>query len=311
MRDYKARPGQRGRKPARPIPPYRSRRSRAPLPRGFRPLAAAQAPRSERPRRLARALGTLRALGRLRLRSVLLGAALAWLLAGLLSGAVALWRAPLGEVALTGNRVVPGAAVVQLAGLEAGLRMNALDPYELARRIDAHPRILSSDVRRLYPGRLAVRLREREPELRVRLADGRTAVVDRDNVVLELLPAGRAPGPEQAPLPLVAVAARDAAPSQPLDDPGIARARAALRAVGRVHLADAGAVAVDAGRPFQVTLLLPNGVRLIAPPERLEAALRIYRSTTERYPAAFEFGGAVDLTSLRDDGTGRIVLRRP
>jgi hypothetical protein len=36
----------------------------------------------------------------------------------------------------------------------------------------------------------------------------------------------------------------------------------------------------------------------------------VYRAIAERYPLAFESGGAVDLTTLAADGSGRIVLRR-
>lgn len=307
MRDYKARPGRKGRKPARRSPPPRLKRASEALPKGYPPLARPQPPRREGPGRIALAL---RGLRRWPLRTLLFGSALAWMLAGLASGGLALLQAPLREVVLEGNAAVPAQEVLRLGGLSAGLSMQAVDPFDTAQRIAAHPRVTSVDVRRLYPGRVAIRLRERQPELRVRLRDGRTALVDRENVVLSLLPAGQAPPAELSGLPLVAVAAGNAAPSQLLRDPGIERGRAVLRTLQRLQFGAQPPLVIDAGNPFLLTLLLRQGTRLIVPPEHLESALRVYRAIAERYPLAFESGGAVDLTTLAADGSGRIVLRR-
>ena len=307
MRDYKARPGPRGRKPLRHPRSPRVKRGREPVPRGFQPLARPQAARRER---LDRAARLVHALPRLPLRTLLAGAALLWLLAGLGYGGYRLWQEPLREVVLSGNDAVPAAAVLQLGGLAAGLELGRIDPYETARHIATHPRVVSADVRRLVPGRVAIRLRERHADLRVRLTDGRIALVDPDNVVLSLLPARAALAPELRALPLVAGAASDAEASRPLRDAGIERGRAALEALQAQEYADPTHTVIDASDPFLVTLRLPTGARLIVEPDRIDLALRSYRELRERYPLAFEGGGAVDLTTLDADGGGRIVLRR-
>ncbi len=307
MRDYKARPGPRGRKPLRRPHNPRFKRGREPVPKGFQPLARPSAAKRERPHRVSR---LLRALPRLPLRTLLTGAALLWLLAGLGYGGWRLWQEPLREVVLSGNEAVPAATVLKLGGLSAGLELGRIDPYETARRIGSHPRVISADVRRLVPGRVAIRLRERHADLRVRLTDGRIALVDPDNVVLSLLPARTGLPPELRALPLVAAAASSAEPSLPLRDPGIERGRAALAALQAQGYADPAHTVVDASDPFLITVRLPSGARLIVEPDRIDLALRTYRETLERYPLAFEGGGAVDLTTLSADGGGRIVLRR-
>lgn len=306
MRDYKARPGRKGRKPARPAPAPR-RKARVPeLPRGFVPLTRPPEARHAPPPRLR---GLLRSARRIPLRAVLLGAALAWLAAGLVAGTVALWQSPLEEVQLAGNAAVSAQTVLELGGLAAGLPMSRLEPYALARRIAAHPRLLSADVRRVYPGRLRVRVHERQAQLRVALEDGRTAVVDGDDVVLSVLPAG-APVPETlAGLPLVRGAAASAAPSEPLHDPALTRGRRARVALEELDFPDAGRIVVDGRDPFLVRLILPDGQRLIAPEQHLEPALRTWRTLRERVPALLARAGTVDLAELRSEGHGRVYLR--
>jgi cell division septal protein FtsQ len=307
MRDYKARPGPKGRKPAPRHPLARNPRSREALPKGFPPLPRPPAARPPRPHRLA---GALRAVAGWPWRGLAFGAALAWLLAGLAWGGVALWQAPLREVRLSGNAVVAPDDVLRLGGLSAGLPLHRLDPYATAQRIAAHPRLNAVDVRRLYPGRVAIRVRERQAELRVRLRDGRTALVDPDDVVLSLLPAGAALTPEQAALPLVGGLAGPAQPSRPLHEAGLARARALLAALRQEGLPEPERAVIDAGDPFLLTVQLAAGPRLIVPAAHAAAALRTYRTLAERYPSAFEAGRAVDLTPLDAAGGGRIVLRR-
>jgi hypothetical protein len=283
---------------------------RGALPRGLTAPAAAAAPVPRPPPRPPRHY-----LSRLRLgvhwpaRTVLFGAVLAWLVPGLAAGAWALWRAPLQELRLEGRRALAAEDVLRLTGLQAGLAMHAVDPFQTAQRLRAHPRVVAADVRRVYPGRVDVRLVERTAELRVLLADGRTALVDRDDVVLDLLPRGTAPTGAAAALPLVATAARTVEPSRPLRDPGLGRARAALVALRELGFADADRAAVDAGDPFLLRMRLAGGARLILTPDRLEPALRAYREVSERYPTVFRQGGAVDLTTLDPEGGGRIVIR--
>ncbi|HKI97970.1 MAG TPA: FtsQ-type POTRA domain-containing protein [bacterium] len=310
MRDYKARQGPKSRKPPRRVANPRSGRTRAPLPKGFQPLSPpSKAPqrRPERPNHLTVALGRLR---RWPLRTVLFGAAATWLLAGLVSGGIALWQAPLREVRITGNRVVETGTLLRLGGLSAGLSMRDVDPYETARRMAAHPRVTAVDVRRLYPGRLAIRVRERQPELRVRLADGSTALVDRDNVVLSVLPVGMAAPAEIAHLPLVTGAIAPAVPSEPLHDSALHRGREALAVLKALDFAQPEAATVDAHDPFLLRLRLADGTRLIAPSETLASALRVYQETHAHYPQVFQDAGAIDLTTLDAQGGGRIVLHR-
>lgn len=325
MRDYKARPCSKARKPSRHVPTPRFGRRRAALPKGFTPLAA--------PRRMTRArqkapgapgpaasgggsqgpsrmVLAWRGLRRVSLRRVVFWGALTWLVAGLATGAVALWKAPLQRVLVTGNRVVPTETVLRLGGLEAGMRTSQVDPFETARRIAAHPRLTAVDVRRLYPGRVAIRVHERQPALRVRLDDGRTALIDPHGVVLDLLPTGSKPSPDLAALPLITGVRTTPTPSAVLEDPALDRARRALAAARRLGLAHGPPLAVAAGNPFLLGLGLPDGTRLILPPARIAQALRTFLRLRRDYPSAFTTDRTIDLTPLRPDGSGRIILRR-
>lgn len=309
MRDYKAHLGPKGRKPAR-HGPFASHSSRAEkLPRRFQPLARPPAPpRPERPSRLRPWLERVR---RVPLHGVLLGAALLWLTAGLAVGAAHLWQAPLREVVLAGNAAVSADAVLRLSGLRAGQPMHEVDPYALAARIAAHPRVVSADVRRLYPGRVAIRLRERAAELRIALRDGRTAVVDADNVVLFVQPPGAPAAEAVRHLPRITGVAASPTPGRPLHDAAVNRGRAALAALGELGFPEVERVVVEGGDPFLLTLRLPDGPRLVVPHEQLEPALRTYRALTERSPQALAGMETVDLTAVTAEGTGRIFLRRP
>lgn len=306
MRDYKARPGPRARKPLRGMPPAFRRRKEAP-PKGFTPLRPPEPARPERPSRIAAAA---RGVRRWPLRSVLFGAAAAWAVAGLCVGGWALATAPLQEVTLEGRVEVPADTVLSLAGLSAGLSLLDVDPYETARRIDTHPRIVATDVRRRFPGRLSIRVRERQPDLRVVLPDGRVALIDRDNVVLHLLPPG-APldDPVQA-LPVVRGVRAAAMPSEPLNSVAIRRARAALVAIRELGVPAGAPVSLDTGEAFRLQLRLADGRRLILPYDNLERALRTYQALADRYPQVLESMHAVDLTPLATPGAARVVLRR-
>lgn len=123
----------------------------------------------------------------LRLRHGVAALAMAWLVAGLADGAFALWNAPVAAITVQGALTLSREEVLATAGLAEGDSMAAADPYTLARRLVAHPRVLSADARRILPDRMLLTLHEREPRMRVVLSDGSEALVDADGTVLDIV----------------------------------------------------------------------------------------------------------------------------
>jgi hypothetical protein len=235
---------------------------------------------------------------------------LLWLGAGLVSGGVALWSGPLEQVILTGNTTLAPGEVIRAGGLGGGLSLGSVDPYQVAGRIAAHPRVRRADVRRLFPGRLRIRIEERSPELRVLTGDGRIALVDAENVVLSLAPQeGPLPGNLRA-LPLVTGLTARAVPSTVLGDPGLARARGAMAALLELAYPIGARTVVDGGHPFLLHLRLPEDRLVVIPYDRLEPALRTYQALVEGEPALLEGVQVVDFGALDAAGGGRLLLRR-
>lgn len=231
-----------------------------------------------------------------------------WLAIGLIAGGVALWRAPLESVTLEGNHRLEGQALLKLGGLRAGLDMNLADPFDVARSIAAHPHIATADVRRLYPGRLMIRIRERVPQFEVRLEGGKTAIVDRDNVVLTLIGGQKGAKVKFSGLPLVGGVKEKAVIGEPLTSPALARARRIIGVMERIGFSEMGRVEVDGKMPFQSQVTFPGGQRLLLPETDMEQAIQMFRRLITGNSKLFEGKAIIDLSGVTQGVHGRIVL---
>lgn len=315
MKDYKARFGPKGRKPkkkqlpnstlgisGRPSRPARvNAKTASPLQRSWPKRLLHQA---------ATALGlpSIAKFKRAHLPMAAWSLCAVWLALGMIFGGVALWKAPLESVILDGNRRMAGQALLKLGGLSAGLDMRQADPFEVARKIVAHPHIASADVRRLYPGRLMIRVRERVPQFEVRLKDGSTAIVDKDSVVLAIFEAGRGAKPKSSGLPMVVGITESGAVGKALTSPVLTRARRIIAVMERTGFSAMGRVEVNGKRPFQSQVIFPGGQRLLLPEVGMEPAIQLFRRLITGNPKLFEGKAIIDLSGVTQGVQGRIVL---
>lgn len=318
MKDYKARSGPKGRKPSKKHP---SNSSLGLSGRSSRPGYANSLPVTETgrswPIRLLRdgaaslGLASLGKLNRGHLPLLAWSLCACWLAMGLAAGGAALWRAPLESVMLEGHRLLEGQALLKLGGLRAGLTMEQADPFEVAKRIAAHPQIATADVRRLYPGRLTIRIRERIPQFEVRLEGGKTAIVDEDSVVLALFEPPKGVKANSTGLTLVGGIGEEGVIGKALTSPVLARARRIVGVMERIGFSEMGRVEVDGRMPFQSQVTFPGGQRLLLPEKDMELAINLFRRLITGNPKLFEGKAIIDLSGLTDGIYGRIVLSPP
>ena len=180
------------------------------------------------------------------------------LLAAGVAGAVAwaLFVSPLlavRSVTVTGTHVVPPAEVLAAAGVQPGTPLIRVNTAQVAARVDTISQVSDALVRRSWPNRLVIVIRERTPALAVMAPGGGYDLVDADGVVVRWT-ASR-PG-----LPLYSTAA--AAPVASLrGDPALASAAAVLGELpaGVRH----SVVSVTATDPDQVTVRLAGGITVL------------------------------------------------
>ena len=158
MQDYKPkRPRARGifsRLRSRPVPSTRKSAGVA----GLNPAAASRPSKPPLARRLAGALRALRLPKRIP-GGLLLAAGLMWLVPGTITGLTRIWEEPLTHVRVEGAAILVPLQVAAAAGLQPGLPLGGLDPLTVAARVLSNPWVERADVRRIFPGRMDVRIR--------------------------------------------------------------------------------------------------------------------------------------------------------
>ena len=305
MKDYKPPPGSRGRKPSRrqKSPAAKASDSFSPFRRPFPNARPGQGLSfSVRKRfagwRMGHVLGAVWGLCAL------------WLAAGFVTGGIALWRAPLEKVRLEGHGTLSAATVLEVGGLSAGMEMNQADPYQVARRLAAHPKIATADARRIFPGRLLVNIQERRPDFGVNFADGWSAVLDRENVVLAMAPPGEKARALLAGLPAVRGVTAKAKVGAMLPGPLVTRAREVIGLLKRLGFSELERVRVHGDRPFRLTVEFPGGQLVLLPKDEVEAPLRVYRKIVTGQPELVARMATIDLSGVNAKGEGRIVMSR-
>lgn len=325
MKDYKSRPRPKGKKPSRKA--KKSQRmagnvragkdtagkgtaGKEGLLTGFRQLQIPETGRDKRGRpELPGAPFRLRLPGIAPLIRIAFMLSLIWLTAGLIAGSIALWQSPLAEVSFSGNDRLSASELVAAGGLTAGMALGSVEPFELARRLAAHPRVRSANVRRLYPGRLSIEIRERTPALRVRFAEGGSALIDSDGIVLSRSPPGEPENPGGGDLPLLTGLRGFPAVGEALTDPVLQRGREALRTLRELEYFQGKPMQIDAGDPLFLFIRVPGGQRLQIPPGMVSEALTVYKKIFQAAPGLFEGVEVLDFSPLTPGGGGRLILR--
>ncbi len=316
MKDYKSRPRPKGKKSSRKA--KKSQRTagkvtagKESLPKGFRKLQPLETGREKRVRpefpgdRIRLRLPGIAPFFRATFLFSLI-----WLAAGLVNGSIALWQSPLREVSFSGNDRLPASELVATGGLTAGMALGSVDSFELARRLAAHPKVRSANVRRLYPGRLSIEIRERTPALRVRFAEGGSALIDSGGIVLSSSPKGEPENPAGEELPLLTGLRGLPAVGERLTDPALQRGREALRALRELEYFQGKRIHIDAGDPLFLFIRVPGGQRLQIPPGMVSEALTVYKKIFQAAPGLFEGAEVLDFSPLGPGGGGRLILRR-
>lgn len=231
-----------------------------------------------------------------------------WLLGGAVYTVGSVWNAPLSRLEITGHEALTKVQVAAAAGLYPGIPVGGLDPLATAERLMAHARVKQASVRRMIPGALAIDLRERRPAALAVLADGSTAMLDREGIVLEVgLSAVQAAA---SGLPTVKTAAAPAMRGARMKGTALTEGlRLSERA--RRLAPDAGRLIVDATDAFSVRVHLPEqGRTVILPMESAEQTLETYfaiEPVLERSVPGFR---TADLRAAQRKGVGWVALRR-
>jgi len=308
MRDYKARRVTKRRRPLKGRLPFLKRRKSQELPKGFRPLAKldplppSTPPRPDSPFQLGQWFQAARPA-----RWAYAGI-LALVIAGMAIQGWQAWHGTLDRVRVSGNTTLPSKLIVDTAGLTAGMRLGDVDPFSVAIRLRQDTRVESADARRIYPHTVWIDVKERIPDARVLLAEGKAALIDRHDVVIRI---------EQAragDLPLIRGVKGPVQPGVPLMDPGLTRARIFLTEAKDAGVAGIDHAILDVSDPDSITVLGGKTSRLIFPVETADAALALYRrladpSVAPAVAQAMNGASQVDLRFAVGSDGGRLFLK--
>lgn len=233
----------------------------------------------------------------------------AWLVLGLGVETVALWRSPLAKVEFSGNRSISVETLVEAGGLAAGQPLGGVDPFTAAVRLGRLARVEAADVRRIFPGRVVVAVREREPAAVVYTAAEVRAVVDRQGMVLALFPAEL---PERwRGLPRIRYSVGNPVVGRRLAGAEPRRALDLLAHSADLGLKPGETYVINVDDPFAIVLALPErNQRVILPPDGLERALMTYRALAPSLPARSQKVQILDLRMIGPTHGGRIIIRR-
>lgn len=158
------------------------------------------------------------------------------------------------------------------SGLRRGEPMLDIDEDAVDRAVEALPWVLEATVRREWPGRVRIRLVEREPVALAGAEPGALALIDRTGRVLEWV---LAPPPG---LPVLTGLPPAGPPGTTLGVDGVATLEVAVALPAELRARTAG-LAPAPGRGGEVELRLnPEGMVRLGPPDDLDAKFTAIRS---------------------------------
>ena len=158
------------------------------------------------------------------------------------------------------------------SGLRRGEPMLDIDEDAVDRAVEALPWVLEASVRRQWPGRVRIRLIEREPVAVADAGPGALALIDRTGRVLEWAPA---PPPG---LPVLTGLPPAGPPGTTLGIDGVATLQVAVALPAELRARTAG-LAPAPGSGGEVELRLnPEGTVRLGPPDDLDAKFTAIRA---------------------------------
>lgn len=174
---------------------------------------------------------------------------------------------------VTGNKLVPSAAVLAAAGIRPGTPLASVDTGAAARRVERIAQVLTARVTRSFPDTVVITVRERTPALAVQ-SGRRYALIDASGVTIRW--SARKP----AGLPLLTLPT-----AQLRGDPGV---RAAVTVLARLpHGLRKLVKSVSAPSAAAVTLTLRGGVTVLwgapGPAARKAAEVTVLLRTRARH----------------------------
>jgi cell division septal protein FtsQ len=232
-----------------------------------------------------------------------------WLVPGTITNLTRIWEEPLTHVRVEGTAVLVPLQVAAAAGLQPGLPLGGLDPLTVASRLLSNPWVAGADVRRIFPGSMEVRIRERRPAAWVELADGHRALVDDAQTVLE-----RDPPPGRIGtlgLPSVQALGPDAVSGLRLPDSAVRDGMALARTYLELVPQPSEPIRVDARNPLAWRLFLPGAEReLLLPSREAKAALGKFVAVRPALDTAAPGWRRADLRAAGRNGAAWIALTR-
>ena len=158
------------------------------------------------------------------------------------------------------------------SGLRRGEPMLDIDEGAVDRAVEALPWVLHASVRREWPGRVRIRLIEREPVAVTEAEPGTLALIDRTGRVLEWVP-NPPPG-----LPVLTGLPPAGTPGTTLGVDGVATLQVAVALPAELRARTAG-LAPAPGSGGEVELRLnPEGMVRLGPPDDLDAKFTAIRA---------------------------------
>ena len=86
-----------------------------------------------------------------------------WLAGGSVWIGQAFFQKPIKKVVIKDNQILENIDVLRMSGLRQGQILSDIDPYRLAARLQKHPIIKHTDIRRKFPDELHLKILEYEP----------------------------------------------------------------------------------------------------------------------------------------------------
>ncbi len=197
----------------------------------------------------------------------------------------------------------------------------AVDGYSLALRLLDHAGIAQADVIKLLPGELRLRLHEREPILRVVLADGSWGLLDVEGVVLAHAQKVAGGMQMQTVYGSGEIAAGKYFPTVMLDEPQLELGKplesAALERSIKVLQAAAAAnwpaelpLLVDASKPYEVRVEAPDGAKLRFEKEHAVSAFKVWMKNRSIQPHLLAKDMIMDMVG-QESRQGTLFILRP
>ncbi len=230
-----------------------------------------------------------------------------WLGLGLVREGAALWNAPLHTVDVTGNEKLTARELVAAAGLSAGLAVGDIDPFSAATRLMALPRVRAADVRRIFPGRISIRVEERRPRALIDGGGADRALIDSEGVVLMVAPRNAF---VDQPFPVILRRGITPRPGVRIRDEKLLKALALIDGVEAREFSKGDTLLVAVDDPFSLRLALLHSRReLILPPKGALRALDRYLDLAPSLGEISEKPGTIDLRLLESGSGERIIFQ--